>query len=70
MEQVASPPPLNGANTVAPLTVNQNLTLQAVWVAGFGIITLSKKHVDKANQFDKDIARHNREDRIVDMVEK
>ena len=119
---------LNGANTVAPLTVNQNLTLQAVWtpaqvlttptpptptpapatptpcpsptpspspstrpnpqtnpinmsfaifgavmlvgVAGFGIVTLSKKHVDKVNQFDKDTVRHNREDRIVDMIEK
>jgi len=127
---------LNGVATVAPITVNQSMTLQATWtvapststptptpssapsssptptsspisspspspspggtpaprpnpqtspmnmglmffgavvligLAALCIISLSKKHRVKANQWEKDIARHNREGWVTDIVEK
>jgi len=39
-------------------------------IAAFGITTITKKHKAQANQYGKDLARHNREERIADMLDK
>jgi len=39
-------------------------------ITTYGIITLTRKHKAQADQYDKDLTRHNREERITDIVDK
>ena len=41
-----------------------------VGLAGFGIISITKKHATQANAHNADVARQNREDRIADLLDK
>jgi len=39
-------------------------------IAGFGIASLTKKHIAQVNQHKTDVARQDREDRIADLLDK